>query len=83
MDLIHNIPFKALEKDLDEKRAAARVPGRLVPRGRKRVAYRKLAMGLAYLGMFVVLGGQYNYGIAIQDWFGQKSLWYRYVRLTK
>ncbi|KAJ3558940.1 hypothetical protein NM688_g636 [Phlebia brevispora] len=77
MNLIDGTLFKAIDKESEERRAAVKVPGRLVPRGRKRVAYRKMIMGLMYLGIFVVLGGQYNYGIAIQDWFAQKSLLYR------
>ena len=80
MNLIDGTLFKSLEKDADEKRAAARVPGRLVPRGRKRVAYRKMATGLAFLGAFVVLGGQYNFSIALQDSFPKRSLLYRYAK---
>lgn len=77
MDLIDGTRFKALEKAEDEKFKAVSIPGRLVPRGRKRVAYRKMVMGLIYLGLFVVLGGQYNFGIAVQDWFAERSLPYR------
>lgn len=77
MDLIDGTRFKLLEKADDGKFKAVSIPGRLVPRGRKRVAYRKMVMGLIYLGLFVVLGGQYNYGIAVQDWFVQKGLLYR------
>lgn len=77
MDLIDGTRFKALEKAEDEKFKAVSIPGRLVPRGRKRVAYRKMVTGLIYLGLFVVLGGQYNYGMATQDWFVTKPLLYR------
>lgn len=77
MNLIDGTLFKSIEKADEEKRAFATIPGRLVPRGRKRVAYRKMVMGLIYLGLYVVLGGQYNYSIAIQDWFAQKSFLYR------
>lgn len=79
MDLIDGTLFKALEKADEAKRAAATIPGRLVPRGRKRVAYRKMLTGLVYLGLFVVLGGQYNYSIAVVDSFTERSLFYRYV----
>lgn len=79
MDLIDGTLFKALEKADEAKRSAATIPGRLVPRGRKRVAYRKMLMGLVYLGLFVVLGGQYNYSIAVADSFTERSLFYRYV----
>jgi len=76
-DLVDGSVFKILEKEDDAKRAAVTVPGRLVPRGRKRVAYFKMFMGLIYLGLFVVLGGQYNYSIAVKDGFVDKSLLYR------
>ncbi|KIM83962.1 hypothetical protein PILCRDRAFT_97057 [Piloderma croceum F 1598] len=51
--------------------------GRNVPDGRKRVAYRKMAFGLAWLGVFVVLGGSYNFAVALQPWFATRSLLYR------
>lgn len=79
MNLIDGTLFKPLEKIDEEKRASATIPGRLVPRGRKRVAYRKMVMGLVYLGLFVVLGGKYNFSIGVQDSFVQRSLLYRYV----
>ena len=77
-ELIDGSVFKIIEKEPEARRAAVTVPGRLVPRGRKRVAYRKLVTGLLYLGLFVFYGGQYNYGIAVQDWFANKSIFYRY-----
>lgn len=52
---------------------------RKVPRGRKRVAYRKMIMGLIFLGLFVTLGGSFNYGMATKSWFTARSLTYRYV----
>lgn len=77
MNLIDCTTFKTLEKEEDARMKAAKIPGRLIPKGRKRVAYRKMLVGLVYLGLYVVLGGQYNYSIALQDWFVQKSLLYR------
>ncbi|KAJ7283384.1 endoplasmic reticulum protein [Mycena rebaudengoi] len=68
MDLINETLFKKLEKSK---------PGRNVPSGRKRVAYRKMIFGLAYLGIFVVFGGTYNYGISLTPWFLEQSLLYR------
>jgi lysophospholipid acyltransferase len=53
--------------------------GRKVPKGRKRVAYRKMILGLLFLGLFVTLGGSFNYGVAIQPWFAARSILYRYV----
>ena len=65
-----------------EKANGSASPGaqRRVPTGRKRVAYRKMATGLAFLGAFVVLGGQYNFSIALQDSFPKRSLLYRYAK---
>ena len=77
MNLIDGALFKSLEQIDEEKRASATIPGRLVPRGRKRVAYRKMVMGLIYLGLFVSLGGEYNYSIALNDWFAERSIFYR------
>lgn len=54
-------------------------PGRAVPLGRKRVAYRKMLTGLLYLGTYVVLGGQYNYSIALDASFTSMGLFRRYV----
>jgi lysophospholipid acyltransferase len=54
-------------------------PGRALPTGRKRVAYVKMFMGLTYLGIFVVLGGSYNYGMALTSWFSNQSLVHRFV----
>lgn len=82
MNLIDGSLFKIIDKEAEEKRAAVTIPGRLVPRGRKRVAYRKMVTGLVYLGLFVVFGGQYNFSIATQDSFVQRSLFYRYVLVT-
>lgn len=77
MSLIDGTLFKLLDKVDEDKRAAVTIPGRLVPRGRKRVAYRKMVMGLIFLGLFVVFGGQYNFSIAIGDGFIHRSLFYR------
>ena len=77
MNLVDCTTFKALEKAEDERAKAVRVPGRLIPRGRKRVAYRKMVVGLVYLGLFVVFGGKYNYSVALQEWFPRKNLFYR------
>ncbi|KAI0347445.1 MBOAT-domain-containing protein [Trametopsis cervina] len=76
-DLVDGSVFKVIEKEDEARRAAVTVPGRSVPRGRKRVAYRKMILGLIYLGLFVALGGQYNYAVATQDWFAKKNILYR------
>ncbi|KAI0047280.1 MBOAT-domain-containing protein [Auriscalpium vulgare] len=54
---------------------------RAIPDGRKRVAYRKLAFGLFYLGLFAGLGPSFNYGVTLSDWFQAKSLTYRILYL--
>lgn len=53
--------------------------GRKVPSGRKRVAYRKMAIGLGFLGLFVSMGGTYNYSVTLQTWFASHSIFYRFV----
>ncbi|THH33641.1 hypothetical protein EUX98_g500 [Antrodiella citrinella] len=70
MSLVEGTIFKSVKAD-DLKDS-----GRLVPKGRKRVAYRKLVVGLVYLGIFVVFGGQYNYSNAVQDWFSDYNFFY-------
>ena len=54
-------------------------PRRKVPSGRKRVAYRKMIIGLGFLGLFVSMGGTYNYSVTLQSWFTSRSLFYKYV----
>lgn len=61
----------------DPKVKAKAKPGRKLPPGRKRVAYRKMFMGLLYLGIFVVFGGQNNFATALTPWFNQHSLFVR------
>lgn len=52
---------------------------RLIPKGRKRVAYRKMITGLVFLYAFVTYSGRLNYGVAVKSWFADQPLWYRYV----
>ncbi|TRM68568.1 MBOAT, membrane-bound O-acyltransferase family-domain-containing protein [Schizophyllum amplum] len=55
-------------------------PGhRRLPSGRKRVAYRRLIKGLVCLGLFVVLGGTYNFSATLEPWFINMSFWQRLV----
>ena len=51
---------------------------RAIPDGRKRVAYRKMLMGLLFLGLFVVLSPSYNFAIALTPWFAEQNFLYRY-----
>jgi lysophospholipid acyltransferase len=71
MDLISEAPFQGPEFKTKL--------GRKIPPGRKRVAYRKMFMGLLYLGLFVVFGGSFNFGVALAPWFLTKSFGYRCV----
>ena len=50
---------------------------RKLPSGRKRVAYTKMFLGLLFLGIFVVLGGQNNFSTALTPWFASQSLFKR------
>ena len=73
MSLVEGTVFKSIKaEDLRDS-------GLLIPKGRKRVAYRKMVVGLAWLGVFVLFAGQYNYGNAVKDWFLDYSIPYRYV----
>lgn len=51
--------------------------GRRIPKGRKRVAYRKMVEGLGFLGLYVTLIGRFNFEVTLADWFETKSLLYR------
>ncbi|KAG6833590.1 hypothetical protein H0H87_004217 [Tephrocybe sp. NHM501043] len=51
--------------------------GRKLPSGRKRIAYGKMVMGLIYLGIYVVLGGQNNFSTALTPWFMEHNLFVR------
>ena len=53
---------------------------RAIPDGRKRVAYRKMLTGLAFLGLFVVLNPSYNFATTLTPWFAEKTFLYRYVQ---
>ncbi|KAJ7179508.1 endoplasmic reticulum protein [Mycena filopes] len=69
MDLINETMFKNLPVKGKH--------GRNVPAGRKRVAYRKMLFGLAYLGIFVVFGASWNFNISLTPWFLEQSMWKR------
>ncbi|EJD00976.1 MBOAT-domain-containing protein [Fomitiporia mediterranea MF3/22] len=61
------------------KEKAVTPGGRRVPIGRKRVAYRKMVIGLVFLGMYVTQIGKFSFASSLEDWFAQKSLLYRLV----
>ncbi|TFK96340.1 MBOAT, membrane-bound O-acyltransferase family-domain-containing protein [Pterulicium gracile] len=47
--------------------------GMAIPIGRKRVAYRRLIMGLLYLAVYVMFITKYNYSLSLAPWFSQLS----------
>ncbi len=81
--LIDESVFKKSEKsDINEKKgsegdALSQKSKRLLPSGRKRVAYRKLVTGLAFLGLYVTQIGTFSFEQALHDWFKAKGLLYR------
>ncbi|KLO10167.1 MBOAT-domain-containing protein [Schizopora paradoxa] len=83
--LIDESVFKKAEKgDVNEKKdsgasALSQKARRLLPDGRKRVAYRKLLTGLVFLGLYVTQIGTFSFEEALKDWFTTKSLLYRIV----
>lgn len=81
MNLIEGTVFKSLLKD-DEK--AGKLSARqLIPKGRKRVAYRRGLLGLVLLGVFVVFGGTHTYAAAVTEKFRKMDLIQRQVSLTR
>lgn len=52
---------------------------RKLPKGRKRVAYGKMVLGLAFLGTYVVVASKHNFTVALQPWFKEQPLWKRIV----
>ncbi len=50
------------------------LPRRLVPRGRKRVAFRKMLVGLAFLGAYVVFYPEFNFHLTVEDEFENRRL---------
>ncbi|KAI0269304.1 MBOAT, membrane-bound O-acyltransferase family-domain-containing protein [Gloeopeniophorella convolvens] len=50
---------------------------RVIPDGRKRVAYRKMLFALGYLGVYMGIAPKISYQTTTTDWFLQQSLPYR------
>ena len=75
MELINETTFQNLQVKAKVK------PGRRLPPGRKRAAYKKMFFGLVYLGVFVLYGGKYNYGAALTSEFMKHSLLMRYLHI--
>ncbi|EJF62867.1 MBOAT-domain-containing protein [Dichomitus squalens] len=54
---------------------------RLVPHGRKRVAFKKMFIGLIFLALYVLFYPELNYGITIEDEFESRRLLSRIILL--
>lgn len=50
---------------------------RFIPRGRKRMAYRKMVKALIFLGLYTTCYGTFNYTVALKPWFAKKHVLYR------
>ncbi|KAI0080680.1 MBOAT-domain-containing protein [Panus rudis PR-1116 ss-1] len=77
MKLVDGSLFKSIDQS-DAKSDHSKA-GRIIPKGRKRVAYRKMVMGLIYLGIFVVYGGSYTFIASVEDWFARLNILQRIV----
>lgn len=73
--LVHGTLFKQLEK----KDNTGRGSKKLIPKGRKRVAYLRMVLGLALLGTYVTFSGNANLTVTVQDWYIKQGFLYRYV----
>ncbi|KAH9894383.1 MBOAT-domain-containing protein [Cubamyces lactineus] len=80
--LVSGSLYKEAEKaEEEESMASDPMPQRLVPRGRKRVAFRKMLVGLMFLGSYVVFYPEFNFHLTIEDEFEAKRLFSRIVFL--
>ncbi|CDO74287.1 hypothetical protein BN946_scf184663.g8 [Trametes cinnabarina] len=80
--LVSGSLYKAAEKAEEaEGLASDPMPQRLVPRGRKRVAFRKMILGLLFLGIYVVFYPEANYQLTVEDVFEAKRLSSRIIFL--
>lgn len=71
--LVDGTTFKASSPEASKEAGSKRV----IPKGRKRVAYRKMITGLVSLYLFVTYGPRFNYSVAVQPWYAEQPLWYR------
>jgi hypothetical protein len=69
------------ESSRNTKRDFARVTDKpnkkKVPKGRKRVAYQKMLIGVINLALFAVFGANFDYRVILQDWWLTKSFLFR------
>ncbi|KAI0736106.1 MBOAT, membrane-bound O-acyltransferase family-domain-containing protein [Fomitopsis betulina] len=75
--LVHGTLFKQLEK----KDNTGRGSKKLIPKGRKRVAYFRMVLGLALLGTYVTFSGNANLTVTVQDWYIKQGFLYRVMYL--
>ncbi|KAI0751447.1 MBOAT-domain-containing protein [Daedaleopsis nitida] len=74
--------YKAAEKrEEDAVNETNHLTKRLVPHGRKRVAFRKMFAGLVYLALFVLFWPEFNYSLLVEDQFESRRLISRIVFL--
>ena len=67
--------YKDAEKhELNVVNEADHLSQRLVPHGRKRVAYRKMFTGLLYLALFVLFYPECNFQLTVTDEFEARTL---------
>jgi lysophospholipid acyltransferase len=76
MDLVNETVFKSVDATGHRKLKRGRIPT-----GRKRVAYAKFAIGLAFLGVFVLYNPSFNYGGLLKPEIKAKPYWYRFFYL--
>ena len=67
MSLIDESLFKSNGKNATKN-------GRVIPKGRKRVGYLKMLIGLGFLGAFVTMIGTYSFEAVLQPWFTEMPL---------
>lgn len=67
--------YKAAEqKEEDAVNQTNHLSKRLVPHGRKRVAFRKMFVGLIFLALFVLFYPEFNYSMVVEDEFEARRL---------
>ncbi|KAI0773970.1 MBOAT-domain-containing protein [Fomes fomentarius] len=74
--------YKAAEqKEEDAVNQTNHLSKRLVPHGRKRVAFRKMFVGLIFLALFVLFYPEFNYSLVVEDEFEARRLISRIIFL--
>ncbi|TFK92967.1 MBOAT-domain-containing protein [Polyporus arcularius HHB13444] len=71
----------AEEKEEQAVNEANHLSQRLVPHGRKRVAFKKMFIGLIFLGLYVLFWPEFNFSLTIEDAFESRRLFSRIIFL--